>query len=274
MPSLLPGSGVPCNARLGPFPVLAGWLLGTVLQLQQAELWSAWAYGWTALGAVAGVALAWCHRFGRRVRAVWLLLGIAALAAALTGWRSLYFEQSALDPRWEGRDVLVQGVVSQLPQQQPHAWRFRLRPESALLDGQSIRLPPLLDVGWYAGVHPRGHARAGSARELPPLRAGERWRLSLRLKAPHGQHNPHGFDYELWLWEQGLQATAYVRSGPHDVAPLRLAQTGQAPVAQARQWVRERIQARLGESPQAPLVAALVLGEQSAIRQWWITNKS
>jgi competence protein ComEC len=36
---------------------------------------------------------------------------------------------------------------------------------------------------------------------------GERWQLTLRLKAPHGGSNPFGFDYELWLWEQGLQAT-------------------------------------------------------------------
>ena len=38
--------------------------------------------------------------------------------------------------------------------------------------------------------------------------------VAVRLKAPHGHINPHGFDYELWLWEQGVQATGYVRAGP------------------------------------------------------------
>ena len=40
-----------------------------------------------------------------------------------------------------------------------------------------------------------------SAQGLPaPLRAGERWQMTVRLKAPHGALNPHGFDYEVWQW--------------------------------------------------------------------------
>ena len=44
-------------------------------------------------------------------------------------------------------------------------------------------------------------------------RAGERWRLVVRLKRPHGNVNPHGFDVEAWLLENGLRATGYVRDG-------------------------------------------------------------
>jgi competence protein ComEC len=84
-------------------------------------------------------------------------------------------------------------------------------------------------------------------RQPADLRAGERWQMTVRLKAPHGNLNPHGFDYELWLWEQGLQATGYVRSGLKDPPPQRLAMTWAHPVEQARQSVRDAILARVGD---------------------------
>ena len=36
----------------------------------------------------------------------------------------------------------------------------------------------------------------------------------MRLRRPHGNLNPNGFDYELLLFEQGVRATGYVRDGP------------------------------------------------------------
>lgn len=99
--------------------------------------------------------------------------------------------------------------------------------------------------------------------------------MTVRLKAPHGLRNPHGFDYELWLWEQGVQATGYVRAGPKDQPPERLRTTWQHPVEQWRQSVRDAIFQRLTSSPAlgedasaarvAGVVAALVTGDQRAI---------
>ena len=89
--------------------------------------------------------------------------------------------------------------------------------------------------------------------------------MTVRLKAPHGNSNPHGFDYELWLWEQGLQATGYVRAGPKDALPQRLGTTWQHPVEQVRQQVRDAIYAQVHEHRPAGLIAALVVGDQNAI---------
>ena len=91
--------------------------------------------------------------------------------------------------------------------------------------------------------------------------------MTLRLKAPHGNNNPFGFDYELWLWEQGLQATGYVRSGPRDPPPRRLGQTGSHPVELARQRVRDRILEQVADRKVAGLIAALVVGDQNAIER-------
>ena len=92
--------------------------------------------------------------------------------------------------------------------------------------------------------------------------------MTVRLKAPHGSSNPHGFDYELWLWEQGVQATGYVRAGPHDAPPLKLSGSGWAyPVERARQSVREAIYARIDSRQLAGVLAALVMGDQNAIER-------
>ena len=63
----------------------------------------------------------------------------------------------------------------------------------------------------------------------------------MRQSAPR-LRNPHGFDYELWLWEQGVQATGYVRAGGWmRSAPEWLGTTWQHPVEQWRQSVRDAI---------------------------------
>ena len=265
------------------FAALLGWVLGTALQLQQVDLWSMTIYAsflpvalvLYALEAIKNVAI---QSPASRWRQFCMLLALAALGFATTGMRSVVYDANSLAPALEGRDVLVTGVVASLPQRNEAALRFRLRVESAELAGQPVRVPPRMDVGWYGGAFPAGPGAAlGSDvalpavpmttlnRQPPALRAGERWQMTLRLKAPHGARNPGGFDYELWLWEQGVQATGYVRAGAKDVAPVRLGTTWRYPVAWARQSVRDAIYARIENRQQAGLIAALVVGDQAAI---------
>ncbi|MDG1688643.1 MAG: DUF4131 domain-containing protein [Gammaproteobacteria bacterium] len=45
------------------------------------------------------------------------------------------------------------------------------------------------------------------------LRAGQRWQLTVKLKPLHGMINPGVFEYESWLFLQGIGATGYVK--PH-----------------------------------------------------------
>jgi predicted membrane metal-binding protein len=146
-----------------------------------------------------------------------LLLGACALAAfSLVGLRACWFDSQRLDGALEGRDVQIVGVVRDMTQSSPLGLRFRLQVESALLNGTPVAFPARVDVGWYTGLSPQGAASDLAQWELQrqpqALRPGERWQFTLRVKAPHGSMNPHGFDYELWLWEQGVQATAYVPS--------------------------------------------------------------
>ena len=279
----------PAFVRLGA--ALAGFIAGVAVQLQQPALWPV--AGYAAL--VASLALpGWAALFSGRqaarrrpgAAARLLVFALAALLGfGLTGWRASVFQQSALSPALEGRDIAVTGTVLAMPQFSEDAVRFRLGIEAAALDGKPVALPPQLLLGWYAGFagreadNPAAHSgdaqEAALALELAQqrqpqiLRAGERWQMTVRLKGPHGNSNPHGFDYELWLWEQGVQATGYVRAGRHEAPPRRLPGEGAWPFAleRARQSVREAIYARVDDRQHAGVLAALVTGDQNAIER-------
>lgn len=236
-----------------------GFVAATALQLQQAELWPARAYVAMLVAGVLGLAWAW-----QRPRAVVVTVVAVGVAAALAGagaagWRAQWRLAHTLDASLEGRDLVVTGVIDGLPQAGVGRWRFRFEVESAhrlAADGGApVALPRGLMLGWYAA------ADGGS---LPPLRAGERWRFTVRLKQPHGLANPYGFDHELWLFEQGVRATGYVR--PQAGAPPRRLEEGVGhPVDRARQWVREAIEARVDQPRAAAVLAALAVGDQAAI---------
>jgi len=247
------------------FPALLGCVAGTALQLQQAQL-SPWlVYASFVLLAAVAYALTAIKNRANAGRLGLAFVAFALLGFGVTGLRASVYESEALAPALEGRDLLVSGVVATLPQRNEAGLRFRLEVESAQLDGQTQRVPSLMDVGWYGGAFATGEALLGLNRLPDDLQAGERWQMTLRFKAPHGSRNPHGFDYEFWLWEQGVQATGYVRATAKDPVPVRLGQTWRHPVALARQTVRDQIFARVAQRLLAGMIAALVVGDQNAI---------
>jgi competence protein ComEC len=242
-------------------PALAGLVLGAALQLQQPALWPDWSY---VAGTLVGIALLLACAFwpGGRTRLLVVLLAAALCSASLAGWRSVAFIAGGLDPALEGRDIALVGRVAAMPQRNEAGLRFRFEPESAVLDQRPLRLPAQLMLGWYAG------AEGSDAQRLPEdLQPGDRWSFNVRLKAPHGQLNPHGFDYELWLWEQGVQATGYVRAGARDPPPQRLGTSWRKPVERARWQVRAAIFAQVPDPRLAGVLAALVVGDQAAIER-------
>lgn len=235
-----------------------GWVAGVALQLQQPQLWAGAVYA-----GVSGVALLACaavlrtrQQLGRWALPM-VLLAVAGVAFGLTGWRATDYAAQALEPSLQGQDIRVIGRVSGLPQRGADGLRFVFEAESATRAGQALQLPPRLQMGWYL----RGTTDTG-----PLPRAGERWALTVRLRSPHGNFNPHGFDRERWLWEQGIAATGYVRNGPRDEAPQRLQAAGWGLDA-ARQAVGERVRAQVADPRLAGVLAALVMGDQSAIER-------
>ncbi len=157
--------------------------------------------------------------------------------------------------------LIAEGQVASLPDQRDDSVRFLFRIDRLTLDGVPQAFQGLARVSWY--------------RQPPPLRAGERWRLALRLKPPHGFVNPGGFDYERWLFQQGISATGHVRD---DAANARLAVgPGAYWLTRWRQQLRDRLDAALSdEGPARALVQALVLGDRGGLTptQWDVFSRT
>ena len=84
------------------------------------------------------------------------------LAFSATGLRAILFTSQSLDPALEGRDIVLTGVVSALPQRTEAGVRFRLGVEDARLGGA---LAATLFYAWRPGV--LGPLLAGLAAYLP-----------------------------------------------------------------------------------------------------------
>jgi competence protein ComEC len=119
-------------------------------------------------------------------------------------------------------------------------------------------VPRLIALGWYRGRH----EDAALTQPRSELRAGQRWRFAVRLRQPHGNANPHGYDYELTPFEQGVRATGYVRDSE---PPLRLNDASGHPVERWRQQVLDAIFAQVSDPGSAGMLAALAVGDQAAI---------
>ncbi|MBL0727108.1 DNA internalization-related competence protein ComEC/Rec2 [Piscinibacter sp. HJYY11] len=237
------------------------WLVGVAVQLHERALMPLGLYQAMVLGAVLALAVGWRWQ---RVRWLWVA---AALAAGLgaSGWRATVRLADTLPASVEGQDVQLVGVVASLPQRSAAGLRFRFDVESAAHQGQAVQMPAKVSLGWYVGWHEDG----GLSEPQLSLRAGQRWRFTVRLRQPHGNLNPHGFDYELYLFEQGIRATGYVRAGDRAAPELLDASAGRW-VDRLRQRVRDGIDANVSEPRAAGVLAALAVGDQSAIeREDW-----
>ncbi len=246
-----------------------GWLAGCALQLQLPALWPAdWIAG--LLGATLVLVL-----LGGLWRQRWI--GVALLAAAALGLgfgvthqRAAWRLAEALPLALEGQDLVLTGTVASLPRESIDGVRFHFALDAATHAGQPVLLPPLLSLGWFRGFD--DDAVLGGPGQA--VRAGQRWRFTARLRQPHGSFNPHGFDAELWLFEQGIRATGSVRSRPGDEAVLLAAASGHR-IQRARQDWRDAINRRVSDPAAAGVLAALAVGDQAAIeRADWDTFRT
>jgi len=245
-----------------------GFTLGVWLLQRQPELpgamWLAVCFAFAAIAAIG-----FSSRVSTVVGAGATFIGFAALGFAWAAVLAQLRLSDRLDPALEGRDVVVAGVVAGLPQAFEHGVRFDFDVESP-----ETGVPRRIVLSSYGGFAP------DDTLDVLPIRAGERWRFTVRLRRPHGGANPHGFDYEAWLLERGIRATGYVRvpsrrgAGERaQVLPERLASGVPRPkywIEKLREAAREKIRGALPERPYAGILIALAIGDQNAIgpEQW------
>ena len=98
-----------------------------------------------------------------------------------------------------------------------------------------------------------------------PFHAGERWQLTVRLKRPHGNVNPHGFDYEGLAAQQGIRATGSVRPPDTNRRVDAFVPGLMNGVERLREGVRSAFGPPLPDAPYAGVLVALAVGDQRAI---------
>lgn len=208
----------------------------------------------------------------RKQSRIFIRIPALALCGAVFGfaWAGLFAQfylAQELPKEWEGRDITVVGTIDSLPNYFERGVRFNFAVERVVDDGaEKPVLPSRLALSWYSAFSIDEFQSVGS------VQPGERWQLTVRLSRPHGNANPHTFDYEVWLLEQNVRATGYVRPDQRSVLKNQRLDdfvSGFNNVVQrSRAWLRERIQVALPEKEYAGVIVALVIGDQRAISQW------
>ena len=223
----------------------------------------------SALSFLAGLLVV--QQFSALPGSQWLIAVTVAfgIMAWLRHWRWVFFVMGLLwaivfamnrladrlPESLEGIDIPVKGVIADLPKQDERRTRFEF-----FVTQSAQKLPNKLRLSWYFPDQ--------------AIRAGQHWSFVVKLKRPHGSMNPGGFDYERWLYTQGIGAAGYVRSSPKPVLLGR--DPAWSSIAVWRQSISDRLTLMLGDRHSLPLIKALTIGDGSSIaqNQWNVFRKT
>ena len=142
----------------------------------------------------------------------WRCLFLAAAFCLGIFWLLLIaqaHEQKLLPRHLEQQPLHVTGYVKGLPGIQDAFTRFRFQAETVCLvegEGECHSPGQTANISLLLSDY--------SANQYLP---GQRASLVVRMKRPHGFANPGTYDYERWLFAQGISATGYVQAATiHD----------------------------------------------------------
>ncbi len=185
---------------------------------------------WVLASALVLAAIALGFRRGRI--AAFFLLG-----ACLVGFAAQAMIEDRLPAALEGEMLAVAGRVLDFTDARANPVRFLLETRN------DPDLPARLRLSWY------------DAPAVP--RIGETWALQVRLRRPRGFSNPLRFDYEHWLFRQGIGATGYVVNGP---ANARLEHVPVDGLSALRQRLVDRMLDLLGRNSATAVLLAISVG--------------
>lgn len=240
-----------------------GFTIGVWLLQQQAALPD---FGWAWLLLIMPLVLLIPARNQTlRITRALLLFGLAcALGFYHAAWQAEQRLSTSLADEWQGRDIMVIGVVAELPRRHEQGQRFSFTVEKTLTP--NARVPQHIYLSTYFD------------RQTAPLRlrAGERWQLTLRLKQPHGSSNPHSFDFEAWALENNIRAVGYVHNKSNNLRINALADGPAYRIEAWRETVRDKFDAALKDAPYAGVLSALAIGDQNSIpaAQWQVFTRT
>jgi competence protein ComEC len=184
-----------------------------------------------------------------------LLVCAALLGYGYAAWMAQQRLGDALPGAWQGKNIVVTGIVAEMPRMHERGLRFAF-------DVESVRTP-------QAHVPQRILLSTYDGNGKPALKpgAGERWQFTVRLKQPHGSSNPYGTDFEAWALERNIRAVGYVHGKGDNVSLSQRTVSPAYVVQHLRETVRAHFHKTLGEAPYTGILTALAIGDQSGIAQ-------
>ena len=147
-----------------------------------------------------------------------------------------------------GQDILVEGRVVDLPQEDSRRQLFGFRvskaqtPSGTLIDS----FPSKINLSSYDSLR---------------VKTGEGWRLLVKLKVPRGFANPGGFDFQASLMRRGIGATGYIRaSGSNQLLHQQPRFSMDVLRYQLQQWL-----INTSRSSEKGILVALLVGDTSLV---------
>ncbi len=175
----------------------------------------------------------------------WLVLGLAINGFAAQS-------RQALPLGWQAKPIVTQGMITSIPSHSGMVSSFIFKTTEL----NHHRFSGKIHLSWY-GKH-------------PPLIAGQRWRWVVRVKRPHGFHDPGVANYETIAFAKGIVATGYVYTKGNK--KLLSNHWYDHPLDRMRERLYKRLQENIPNSPYLGILSALTIGIRDKItqQQWHI----
>lgn len=222
--------------------------------------------------------------------AVVLLLCGAVCSGALKGlrpvlWVAAFGLLGVWNASWQAQDLLAQ----QLPLQEENKpfkltvqieSLVRLQPDSRsfvvrVLEARPEHVPEFVSLRWSAQEWGGPYAQP-KWQDFPTMAPGQVWKLTAFLKTPHGARNPAGFDYEGYVFAQGVRATGSIRGTPELLSHRPQRWSVNVAANQWRHRLREAMLPYVQNLRWGGVILALSIGDQASISppDWQVFNRT
>ena len=189
---------------------------------------------------------------------------LVAIASFAVAWiliagsqqESILAKNNILAEQLHKKVHLIQGQVLNIVNKKQDSSRFNLLVTH--WQGQAVREKFTLRLTWKLPVQ--------------NLLQGQTWQLAVKLKPAHGLANVGGFNYQVWLRQQQIIATGYVKPDKKAKALITTKKRNVLlqPQASWRQYLYQRLSVALDEEALGGLILALGFGERGKLTpQHW-----
>ena len=197
--------------------------------------------------------------FGTFISACWIGFFYAAIFA-----HSRLGDALPID--WEQKNIEVVGVVATMSEVTDRGERFRFDVEQVLTPDAQV--PKHIALTAYQGntwLKPRHPVDKAFIQTPAKFKAGERWKMTVRLKRPHTTYNPHGYDFEAWALAHHIRAIGTIRGKSEMQKMSNFVWRPSYIIEYGREKIGNRMSQVLANKPYAGVIRALVIGEDSQI---------